>query len=547
MFGRLASVRIRAAEDAFAEGRLDDACDVALADELSSNARVQELRARLAQALLDRGQDHLLARRFARAVADFDKAYRCGHLQEKVEEWRRRARTALDDERAADARNAAAIAEARRRIEAGSLAGAEQALAEAASRDPVRSTLAEEIDSRARQAAAALNQARTALEAADLKTAIERLRAARRLNARIEGADMVTSALVERVVAEASESFRAGKIAWTGRQLDELGEFGEGRPAVHDLQEAVRLASEAASALRNDQFARAAVLVGRLARVAPAADWLAEVRRHLDELEDHRRAVLEGPLGLVLGRDVPSALTDRSKAGDETLAAAARPEAPRPLAPPPVAHAAIRAELQPAPGLSRRLLLRIDGVGSFMLLRGDRIGIGRGGPGSTAELPLLADLSERQAEIVRSGEDYFVVSPSGVELAGAPVDHALLRSGDRVRLGKRVRLTFSRPSLKSTSALLDLGDGVRSVTDCRRVILWSGPVLMGGTRECHVQLGSQYGDFVLTERGGRVYVKAMGPGGNATAVTLGEQMTIGALRFRVVDLSEASGPGRVTG
>jgi tetratricopeptide (TPR) repeat protein len=544
MFGRLASVRIRVAEDALAVGRLDDACDVALASELSCIAKVQELRARLAQALLDRGQDHLFARRFAQALADFDKAARCGHLTAKVDDWRRRAREALEEQQAEEAQEAAALAEARRRMEAGSLVGAGQALEDAATDHPQRAALAEEIDSRTRKATAALDAARAAMNRNDLKSAGAYLKAAKQLHSRLEGMDVITTELVDRVLSLATESFNAGRIALAGRQLEDLGDLAESRPVIHDLVEAVKLANEAAAALKRSEYSRASVLVRRLSRVATTAEWVAEVRRHFDELEEHLRVVLEGPLGVIMG--FPSPPADRSTAPEETMAAA-KPARQQVVAPPPLPGNLPRANAHAAPGLPRRLLLRIDGVGSFMLLRGDRIGIGRGGPGSTADLPLLADLSERQAEIVRSGEDYFVVSPSGVELAGAPVDHALLRNGDRIRLGKRVKLTFQRPSLKSTTALLDLGDGVRSVTDCRRVILWSGPLLLGGTRECHVHLGSQSGDFVLTERGGRIYVKAMGPGGDAAPVALGEQMTVGPLRFRTIDLSDASGPGRVTG
>ena len=69
-----------------------------------------------------------------------------------------------------------------------------------------------------------------------------------------------------------------------------------------------------------------------------------------------------------------------------------------------------------------------------------------------------------------------------LELAGKPVDYALLADGDRIRLGRRVRLTFRRPSLKSNTAFLELGEGVRTTTDCRRVLLWGGPILIGSTR-----------------------------------------------------------------
>lgn len=180
----------------------------------------------------------------------------------------------------------------------------------------------------------------------------------------------------------------------------------------------------------------------------------------------------------------------------------------------------------------------MDGGGSFLLLRGERITIGRAGTGASADLQLISDLSERQAEVIRAGEDYFVVSNSGVELGGRPVDHALLQDGDRLRLGRRIRLTFLRPSKKSPTAVLDLGDGVRTTSDCRRVILWSGPLLMGGARECHVRLGPSMGGVILLERDGGLAVKPMGPAGQAAPLAIGMVMEIGELRFSVRECPE---------
>ncbi|MEK6643202.1 MAG: FHA domain-containing protein, partial [Planctomycetota bacterium] len=270
------------------------------------------------------------------------------------------------------------------------------------------------------------------------------------------------------------------------------------------------------------------------------AGWVESVRKQLDSIEDQRRGLLEGPLGLLLGHRTPAALDAATMAGQETLA--------RPMnmnAPPIIAAVA---KQSPANGLlSRHLVLRIDGVGSFLLLRGDRIGIGRSGPDATADLQLMSDLSERQAEIVRAGEDYFLVSMSGVELAGRPVEHALLQDGDRIRLGNRVKLKFQRPSLKSSTAVLDLGEGVRAASDCRRVILWSGPLLMGGTRECHVPVRGAAIGAILLERGGQITVRPMGPGGSAISLAMGVPVEFGGLRMSVQEVSRGSGLGKVIG
>ncbi|MFQ5412749.1 MAG: hypothetical protein ACE5EC_10650, partial [Phycisphaerae bacterium] len=100
MFGRLATVRMKNAEDAFAAGRLEDAFEIAIAEDLSENRRIQRLRRDLTEALLQRGQEHLLGKRFNHALADFDRAARCGHQTKKVAQWQRRAREAMQAEQA---------------------------------------------------------------------------------------------------------------------------------------------------------------------------------------------------------------------------------------------------------------------------------------------------------------------------------------------------------------------------------------------------------------------------------------------------------------
>ncbi|MCG8404573.1 MAG: FHA domain-containing protein [Phycisphaerales bacterium] len=530
MFGRLATVRIKTAEDAFAAGRLDDAFEFAVAKDLAHHRRIQKLRDNLAKALFKRGQDHLLAKRFAEAMTDFDRADQCGDMQKKIREWRRRAREAMEADQQAKADRAAALGQARERFDAGSLVGAANALAKAPADDSERAALSEAIDLQAQRAAQALSDAKDALKAGHVRLAVDHFRTARTLHNKLDGVAEMETELVEHVVRSATEGFKNGRLDRAVQDLASLGDVGRRHAGRNEIEDVVNLARDAALALSEDRYARANVLLGRLAQVSPKAGWVSEVRKHLSVLETHRRALLEGPLGMLSGENVPSTVQDRTRTVAEDT-----------LVPPPVQSKQLQARdvRFPAPGLPRRLFLRIDGVGSFLLLRGDRLSIGRAGPGASADLQLISDLSERQAEIVRAGEDYFLVAQSGVELAGLPVDHALLQDGDRIRLSKRIRVKFHRPSLKSSAAALDLGDGVRTTTDCRRVILWSGPVLMGRRRECHIRLDHRFGDFVLMERGGRLYVKPMGPSGEATPVVLGDQVEVGELRFSVVDWASA--------
>lgn len=538
MFGRLATVRIKAAEEAYAAGKLDVAFDAAISPELAGHERAKTLLQNIATELLRRGQDHLMARRFQQALDDFTKAARCGHLPEKVTEWHRRAQEAIQLDRRERAEHAAAVAEARNRMEAGSLDGAADAAARARIPDGVGAELRGAIERQGADAREALTLSEKALNEGNLPLAIEKLRHAKRHHKNLDGISTMEATLVNRVVGEAVEHFKSGRLHRAEMALGTLSDLGQGRTERVELEEAVRLAREAAEALTTQQYDRAGVLIGRLTQVGPSADWVVEVRGHLRELEEHRRELLEGPLGLIL--DGPNAQAGRRRIGSEMLQPP--PVPPRMgAAPVQLPHEAI------ARDHVRHLIIRIDGVGSFLMLRGERFTIGRAGPGATADLQLISDLADRQAEIIRAGEDYFVVAKTGVELAGRQVDHALLQDGDRIRLGRRVKLTFKRPSLKSTSAVLELGEGVRTMTDCRRVILWTGPVLIGGTRECHIPLAGGLGDYVLTDRGGQVSIKSTGVGGAAVPISIGVTSNIGELRLTANSWPDASRVGKVIG
>jgi len=537
MFGRLTNVRIKAAEDACEQGRLDDAFDIVVSSDVAAQGRLKPLRERIADDYLRKGQDHMMDREFATARRCFARAAQLRPDDRRVGDWIMRADKAIADDQASSQQRDAALREARQRMEAGSLNGAAAALEHAGRNDVEGAALNNEIARRAEKAGRSLASARKAIDDDRLQSAVGHLLEARRLDARHEGLSDIESQLIQKCVRGATNALHEGRIDRAAAHVALLRELGADVAEPCDIDDAVALVHRAATALQRSAYDDADLLLARLATMAPGAAWIAEARDQIQSIDDNRRRLFAGPLGLAVSQ--PGAPTrPAAPMSDATLPA--HPVPP----PPPRRHVATPHgdfhDGRPDAGLPRRLLLRIDGVGSFLLIRGDRVSIGRAGPGASADIQLVSDLSERHAEIVRAGEDYFVVSQSGVELAGNATDHALMQNGDRIRLSRRVRLTFARPSLKSTAASLDLGEGVRMPSECRRIVLWSGPILMGATRECHIRLGSTLGDFILAERGGRLFFKAM-RGDAGRHIALGEQVNAGELSLRVTDWNASTG------
>ena len=94
-------------------------------------------------------------------------------------------------------------------------------------------------------------------------------------------------------------------------------------------------------------------------------------------------------------------------------------------------------------------------MGGYLVCLDDRIVLGRAGPDSPADVPLMGDLSRNHATLVRSGESYMLQAHHASFVNGKPVtDQTVLRDGDVIRLGSTVELEFRQPSPVSATARL---------------------------------------------------------------------------------------------
>ncbi|MCK6456229.1 MAG: hypothetical protein L6Q92_06835 [Phycisphaerae bacterium] len=516
MFGRRSAERVKAAESALNAGRLDEAYELLRDPALRDESRASGVRSRLCEPLLMRAQERLIAERFGEALQDLDRAAWCGAAPQRVEEWRRRAVAAMQDRQRAQREVRERLNAAEQRLAEGALTLARQELA------PLRdeseaAAIAERVARTAERAEALLADARSAVSRGAIDEAVRACEAVRQMYPGAEGLDAIEDSVCSAAMDDANRALADGRPDRARAVLAQLGRIGLNRPARLDLEHAQSILNDVATSFAAGRFEVAAIAAARLEQLVPGAKWLEALRSKLTQLQELSAGVRQGPIGFLLSPQnaaavIPSIGADRGAAG----------VAPTP--PPVIVE----------PGLPRRLMLRIDGAGSFLLLRGDRVTIGRAGPGATADLPLVSDLPEQAAEIVRSGEDYFVLAPSGLTVNDQPVRQALLDREAKLRIGRRVRLTFRRPSLKSPSAAIDLESGVRTVSDVRRVILMGGPVLLGPTSECHVVLPGT--SIVLSERGGRMFARGLSGGGVIGAmapVVPGQPLEIAGVRMSI--------------
>jgi hypothetical protein len=233
-------------------------------------------------------------------------------------------------------------------------------------------------------------------------------------------------------------------------------------------------------------------------------------------MEETETAILAGPLGESSVKAAPPARVaeGRGESLEQTIALATKPLLSRPS--------------------NGGLLLLVDGGGSYLILRQDRVAIGRAASESMPDIPILSDLAERHAEIARMDEDYFLFSGKDVEVGGRATRHQLLKDGDRVVFGRKGKMNFRLPSRQSSSAILELSDTTKMPNDVRRVVLFHKHALMGNHAGAHIFCRHAGTNLVLFEREGSLWLRARSDGHTdqeSKMLALGQSVEMGGVRL----------------
>lgn len=379
---------------------------------------------------------------------------------------------------------------ARRQVEAGRLDVAREMLCRLGD-DRVRvRMLMDELNDRQLSADACLRQAEQAIAREDWATALEELRRARDADPSDARVVEASSRLVPAICSRASALLSAGRIDQAAQLVDLLGRSSlPPTPAVADLSRAISACRAAVREIANGRAAEAVEHVQRVTQLFPKLAWSRDTLDGLRQAAEALARVRVGPLGLLL--DAPAA--------------------PMQTTAPPVGSGSSillsHRAASPAPGrLPSRFVLRVDGVGGFVVVTGDRITVGPVSGSTLPCVPLVTDPSAVLATIERRDEDYFIHGGTGLVVNDRPATQRLLASGDRIALSPRCRLAFSLPHAATTTAALDLVSARYPRGDVRRVILLDSELVIGAGPTSHVRLDALPEPIVLQRRGASMQV-----------------------------------------
>ncbi len=529
MFGQLLKVRLKAAENALRDGRLDEAYRLAISPDLRAHRRGAAVLATLTERFYDRAREHYRADRFVEAMMDLDRSQAGGGMAERIAELRAQVQTvAAEVERNKQSRQAR-IDAARQRVERASLAAGQQILDGASEHDRHAEGLRREIAERADDAATVVEQAEQLIAQGRLAAAADRVRRAKSIDAHAQAVTRIETELCGKVIDNARSAMVQGRLARASDELACLGSLGRKLPAKRELTDMLTAVRKAAEAVEANHYAEARRQALKLTRLLPNAKWAKAVVGQLKQIEDIRTSLCAGPLAERMSGSTGGDKEPTTASLKDTVALPDRAAAT-------------------AGSLPDRLLLLVDGGGSYLIVRGGRASVGRVACDDPADVPILSDLAERHANITRVDDDYFLFSTKDVEVAGRKTKHQLLRDGDRVVLGRKAKFTFRLPSRRSASAVLNLSDTTKMPHDVRRVVLFDQHATLGQSAGAHVYCRHAGTPLVLFERGGALWIRHKSDGhvdAEAKQLRLGQPMEIGGVSL-VLEPWHLRSPGGAT-
>lgn len=154
-----------------------------------------------------------------------------------------------------------------------------------------------------------------------------------------------------------------------------------------------------------------------------------------------------------------------------------------------------------SPGLPKRFLLWVDGVGGYLVCLAPRVTFGQATADGPVDVPLFADVSRLHAEMTRDNEGYVVESGRDIQINGAPVKRSPLKPGDRVTLGSTCQFQLLQPVPISPTVRLELVSGQRLPLAVDGVILMAESLILGPGSQVHIRLPWAEANVILYRSG----------------------------------------------
>jgi len=487
-------LKIKQAECALADGRLDEACDLLQPDNMQQHRHGQKIIGKLIRALAGRGQDHLSAGRVQQALTDCNKADRLGGNLPEIAQLRTSLCQAMEQKQHKEQHQQAQLAMAQQHLENGRISVGERILANNQEEGNQVKVLVDQAAAKRMEINETVAQIDKALQQDDVEVALDILARNMDLTGHHRLGDLandVRKRALENILAHLNQ----GRVDRARALLSRIAPVANHSARFKEISSAVAYCQKAASAIRLSNPHSAAELLQRLHLILPSAKWLNDAIEQAQKASDQLNYLRTSPLGLI-ALESPE---DLDMPENEDAAPALKKSGDLPYRPsPPGPDAA---------GMPSQFVLQVDGVGSFLVIPKQALTVGPISASTRPDLGLLVNPNLPSVTIEREEEDYFLTSSQTISVDNATTPRKLLNDGDRIRLSEKCRIKFNLPNAASTTAILALSGARLPRPDINYIILMDREILIGPGCNNHIRASSLKNTMALTLQKGRLVCK----------------------------------------
>jgi hypothetical protein len=520
-------LRLKQAETAMADGRLDEAFDIVRSEQIRQHHRGQKLIGRLARTFAKRGRENLESERIQSALADCNKAEKLAGNTEEVARLRSAICSEMEQKRLRDQHRTFNVNQAKRNIDNGWISVGRQILDEADDNDSRAGLVLRQANVASLELNEAITKADQAIGRNDLDSAIDIIMQTGLAGNKNDKVIELVSRLRSLAIVQIRESFNLGRIDRARSLWQKVSPIANGTTEISELGTALSQCRKAAEFVALGRPREAVRLLRKARVICPSASWLNAVTEQTRQAAELLDELAASPLGLDLSSDTGN---EKDTGGDEPIDKL-------------IADTnAFRQETKTPAGADSPLLskfvMEIDGVGSFLVLRDRRITVG---PISSPERPtvgLMADPNIPVATIERIDDDYFIRSSGAIRVNDVTTTNKLLVDGDRIALSPRCRMKFHLPNPASTTAVLILSGARLGRADIRQVILMDRDVLIGPSGGNHIPAEFLDETIAMFAQNGKLMCKTAKkvivddkPAGSSAGIPVDKQIRIGQMSF----------------
>lgn len=492
-------LRIRKVQCALWDGQLDEAYRLIQDDKVRNHRKGQRLMLDLAQALAQRGRDHLAHGRTPQALDDCNKAEKIGGNLPEIASLRNEICKTVEQKQIDHQKHAQVFEQARQQIDKGWLSAGVEILGD--EDNDHAAILRDQAAGERMRIESAVQKVEQALKRNDLHAAVLVLADSKLGRSRNEQALEAVAKVRELLSGQIRQQLTAGRIDLAGTYEQDLHQIDGESAQAKELKDILDQCRRAASAVATGQVIKARQILGRLRLILPGAKWVQEASNQIQQCSEAIQALATGPLGLSMG--------DQAVVGQPTAANSAEADEPMVEEPTPTREKSPTKKADIA--LPDKFVLQIDGIGGYLVMRNNPVTIGAISSSFRPDISLLCEAQVPAVKISRQEHDYFLRSDKPVQVGDKPVTEAPLTDGERIALSMRCRMKFSMPNAASNTAVLTLSSARLPRPDISQIILMDRDLLVGPASSCHIRQTASNQTVTFFLRNGLLFCKSDEP------------------------------------